>query len=150
MSEHLATVEQERQQYPAPEYDAQGNLLNPLGEANAWAIVNATAWAWRDEGWGLLIKRTGTNWNGYSIDVLVNVFEQQAVDCLGSSETLGIPQWSPIAWESTFAQRWAAPLPPEDPEPPPPDPPVDDLDTRVAYLEADLADLRRALSSWIG
>lgn len=135
MSEHLATVEHERAKYGTP-----------LGETNAWKVTNATAYTWREEGWGLLEKTTGTNYQGYSIDVLVNVRERQAVDCLYSSETIGGPQWSVLAWEDRFTALWRAPLPPDD-GPTPPEPPTDDLEARVASLESRVTSIETALRS---
>lgn len=135
MASHLDTVQHERDKYGTP-----------LGEENAWKVTNATAYTHRAEGWGLLEKLTGQNWQGFSIDRLVNRVTKEVVDCLYSSETIGRPQWNEELWEAGFAERWRAPIPPETPEPPPPD----DLEARVALLEADLADLRRALSQWIG
>ena len=122
-SSHQPTVEHERAKYGTP-----------LGEANAWRVSNATAYTWKHEGWGLLAKPTGTNYNGYSIDVIVNVQERQAVDVLISSETQGVPTWNVLAWEDRFASLWRAPLPPDD-GPVPPDPPDGDLEARVDRLE---------------
>lgn len=134
MGEHLATVEQERAKYGTP-----------LGEANAWKVTNATAYTWRAEGWGLLEKTTGTNYQGYAIDVLVNVRARQAVDCLYSSETIGGPQWSAMAWEDRFIALWRPPLPPAD-GPAPPDPlPPDDCDARMTAIERRVATIETAL-----
>ena len=130
MSEHLATVEFERAKYGTP-----------LGEQHAWDVTNATAYTWRREGWGLLAKNFGTNWNGYSIDVLVNVQTREAVDCLISSETAGVPTWNLLAWEERFASLWRAPVPPDEPEPPDPPVPPSDLEARVARLEAAARDV---------
>jgi hypothetical protein len=124
MSEHLDTVQAERAKYGTP-----------LGEANAWRVINATAYTWRaaPEGWGLLAKPTGTNYNGYSIDVIVSVMLRQAVDCLGDAEGFGRPQWSVIAWDESFVSRWRPPVPLD-----PPDPPPDGLEARVAALETEV------------
>ncbi len=143
MSEHLDTVQAERAKYGTP-----------LGEANAWRVINATAYTWRaaPEGWGLLAKPTGTNYNGYSIDVIVSVMLRQAVDCLGDAEGFGRPQWSVIAWDESFVSRWRPPVPLDPPDPPPdglearvppvpldpPDPPPDGLEARVAALETEV------------
>jgi len=135
--EHLDTVQYERAKWGTP-----------LGIEHAWDVTNATAYTWRGEDWGLLAKTSGTNWQGYSVDVIVNVRLRQAVDVLGDSEGIGRPQWAYLPWEDRFTSLWRAPLPPDEPQPP--EPPVDELEARVAALEADLAALRQALSGWIG
>jgi hypothetical protein len=130
MSNHFGTVAFERAKYPAPEYDRQGKLLNPLGFENAWKITNAVGYTHQDEGWGLLKKIGGTQWLGCTIDVLINRRTRQAVDCLGKSEEEGIPVWNPIEYLPDFDLRWVAPTsgapePPTPPVPPmPPAPPV--------------------------
>lgn len=136
MSQHLDTVQQERAKYGTP-----------LGNANAWAVINATAYTWRAEGWGLLEKTAGNNYNGYSVDVIVNVHELQAVDCLGDAEGEGRPQWAVLPWDDSFAARWRPPVG-EDPTPPdPPEPPDDDLQAQLDALGARVAVIEAALKT---
>ena len=111
MSNHIETVKIERAKYQAP-----------LGFENAWKIVNAVAYTHRAEGWGLLAKTGGTQWNGCSIDVIINLLTQEAVDCLGNSEAEGIPQWSAIEYLPAFGLRWIAPTPGDTAPPVPPNP----------------------------
>jgi hypothetical protein len=143
MSEHLSTVQRQRAKFPPAQYDLSGNVLNPIGLENAWTITNATAWAWQGEGWGLLAKPAGSNWQGYSVDVLVNVRERQAVDCLGDSEGAARPQWNVLAWEERFVDLWRPPVAPVPPDPPPP--PPGDLEARVADLEARVFRIESAM-----
>lgn len=118
MSNHLTTVKCERALYPTP-----------LGLENAWKTINAVAYIWRAEGWGLLDKPGGTRWNNCSVDVIINPHTKEAIDCLGDSENAGIPQWGVIAYLPDFDSRWIAPTsgapgPPTPPDPPtPPTPP---------------------------
>ena len=118
MSNHLATVRTERAKYPTP-----------LGFENAWKTINAVAYTHRAEGWGLLRKTGGTQWNQCSVDVLINPRTTEAVDCLGDSEGEGRPSWSRIEYLDDFTSRFVAPTgedaPPVPPTPPqPPTPPV--------------------------
>lgn len=143
MSEHLDTVRAERAKYPPPRFDANGVLLNPMGNENAARISRAVAWAHRGEGWGLLDKPTGNNVLGYSVDVIINARERQVVDILGSSEAECVPVWNPIEWRDDYAARWRPPLDP-DTLLPAPDAPT--LDHRVLVLEALVA----RITDWIG
>ena len=130
MSDHLDTVRIERAKYGTP-----------LGYEHAWKTINATAYTWRGEGWGLLDKPTGTNWLGYSTDVIVNPRTRECVDCLQDAEGLGVPTWNIIPWSDEFARRWRPPVAPDDVVPP------SDLDARVAACEARLAVIEQALRS---
>ncbi len=112
MSNHLDTVKKERAKYPTP-----------LGFENAWKIINAVAYTWRAEGWGLLKKTGGTQWNNCSVDVIINPRTREAIDCLGDSEGAGVPAWNPIEYLQDFDSRWIAPTLGNEP-PVPPDPPV--------------------------
>jgi hypothetical protein len=131
MSNHADTVREERAKYGSP-----------LGEANAHKVINATAWRHRDEGWGLLSKPSGTNYNGCSIDVLINQRTSEAVDCLSDAEGVGGAKWDPIGWDATFAGRFVAPYDPSPVTPPqPPDPPpTGDVEARLKKVEDFLAD----------
>lgn len=139
---HLDTLRAERAKYGTP-----------LGFENAWKVINATAYTHRDEGWKLLYKPTGTNWVvdgvGYSIDVLVNPTTKQAVDCLVSSETDGVPAWQELAWYDDMATRARDPIAPEEAPPPEPEPeqePAPTVEQRVAILEVYVA----RIMDWIG
>ncbi len=129
MSNHLATVKLERAKYAPPIYK-NGVLTNPLGFENAWKITNAVAYAHRDEGWGLLKKTGGTQWNNCSIDKIINLRTREAIDCLFDGEGVGEPQWGIFQWLPEFPSLWVAPTsgapePPTPPIPPiPPDPPT--------------------------
>ena len=105
MSEHLNTVMDVRARYGVT-----------LGYEGAWKVCNEVAWQHRAGGWGILEKPTGTNYVydgvGYSVDVIINAREKQIVDILGSSELEGLPQWSVIPWNDSYAERWAAPIDP--------------------------------------
>jgi len=163
---HLSTVQAVRAGYPAPQYDDNGELTNPLGNKRAWQITNEVAWLHRGEGFGLRFKPTGNNWiqNGvaYAVDIVFHKPSNQFVDVLGSSETVGTPQWSHAI--GAVADEWRAPIDPATitgPYPPPTDPPLDppaeppveppatDLDVRVLALEEDLMRLREAMTGWI-
>ena len=115
MSNHFPTVAFERSKFPAPP--------KPLGLENAWKIINAVAYTHRADGWGLLRKTGGTQWNQCSVDVLINPRTHEAIDCLGDAEGAGRPQWAQIEYLSDFNSRWVAPT--NGSEPPfPPTPPV--------------------------
>lgn len=136
---HLDTVIAERAKYGTP-----------LGYANAWSVINAVALKHAAEGWGLVSKPTGTNHNGYSVDVLLNNKTGQAVDCLGDAEGEGRPGWNVLDAASTpTLDRWRQPVgvvvpdpvtPVPDPITPTPEP--SDLAARVASLEADVARIK--------
>jgi hypothetical protein len=116
------------------------------------------AWRHRDEGFGLRFKPTGNNYIhngvGYAVDIVFHKPTNQFVDVLGSSETVGTPQWSHAA--GAVADEWRAAIDPatidgpvEPPVDPPVDPPVTDIDARVLALEEDLMRLREAMTGWI-
>jgi hypothetical protein len=135
---HLDTVIAVRAQYPTNEN---------LGNERAFRITNEVAWRHRDEGFGLRKKPDGNNYLGYAVDIVFHKSTIQFVDVLGSSETLGTPQWSEVS--GAIIREWAPPLDPATLEPDPPDPPPTTLETRVLALEEDLMKLREALTSWI-
>ena len=146
---HLPTVEAVRAAYPTDEN---------LGNKRAWQISNEVAWRHRDEGFGLRFKPTGNNYVhdgvGYAVDIVFHRPSNQFVDVLGSSETIGAPQWSHAP--GAVASEWRAPIDPatidgpvEPPVDPPVEPPVTDLDVRVLALEEDLMRLREAMTGWI-
>jgi hypothetical protein len=134
---HLPTVTAVRNTYPT---------TTDLGNRRAWEICNKVAWAHRAEGFGLVTKPEGNNYVyngvGYSIDLVFHRETSTIVDILGSSETLGVPQWSEAG--TLPVNRWRGAYDPAivdgDPTPPePPDPPPSgDLEARVAVLEAQV------------
>jgi hypothetical protein len=142
---HLPTVERVRAQYPT-------NV--DLGNKRAWMICNEVAWIHRGETFGLRRKDTGNNYVhegiGYAIDIVFHKPTMQFVDILGSSETLGIPQWSEAP--GAVLDEWMPPIDPatlDQPIPPIPPVPPSSLEARVEALELDLFRLKQALSGWI-
>ena len=147
---HLDTVVAERAKYPAPQYDAEGRLLNPLGPAAAWAITNAVAYKHSAEGFGLRRKPDGQNYNGYSIDVIIHKPTGTWLDILGSSEAEGRPQWGTTTPAGPTDDYWMPPVSaPGGPTDPTVDPPMTDIEARVLALEEDLMRLREAMTGWI-
>lgn len=127
--QHIDTVARECAKYGTP-----------LGYEGAWKVINAVALTHADEGWGLVDKPGGTNWLGYSTDVILNRVTGEAADILGSSETLGIPVWNVLSPKDTPSMsRWRPPVgavePPEPPPVPPPVPPPSDVEARLLRVE---------------
>lgn len=141
---HLPTVVTVRSTYPTSV---------DLGNRRAWEICNKVAWAHRDEGFGLVLKPDGNNFVydgvGYSIDLVFHLATSTLVDILGSSETLGVPQWSEVG--TLPINRWHPAYDPaivdgNDP-PDPPNPPPTDLEARVTILEAQVQHILQTLRS---
>lgn len=132
---HQDTVREERAKYGTP-----------LGYENAWKTINAVCIRHAGEGWGLIDKPTGTNWQGYSVDVIMNRVTGEAVDCLGDAEGLGIPAWNVLSGDAVpSASRWRPPVGVVPPGPTDPEP--DTLEARVEALEASMAELKATLRS---
>jgi hypothetical protein len=132
---HLDTVRNLRAQYGTP-----------LGLEHAWRISNGVCLAHAAEGWGLVDKPGGSNWQGYSVDVILNRYTGEAVDVLGDSEGNGWPQWSVLSPDQApTVNRWRQPVDVITPPPPDPDPDPTPLEARVTTLEIDLAALRALL-----
>lgn len=131
---HLSTVETYRAAYPQ-----DGNL----GVQHAWEIANATAYAHRDEGFGLRRKTSGNNFNGFAVDIVYHKPTNTMIDVLGDSEGYGWPQWNEVGPGNL--SEWAEPVPPIEP---PIEPPVgDDLEPRVEYLEQMVDHIVKTLRS---
>lgn len=140
----LLTVESVRKQYPT---------VVPLGNQNAWRVCNEVAYLHRAEGWGLRKKPAGNNYvhagQGYAIDIVFHKPSLQLVDCLGSSETEGIPQWNEVP--GAVLDEWASPINPDDLDDvtPPIPPGPQNLEARVSSLEGELMRFKEALTRWI-
>jgi hypothetical protein len=107
----------------------------PPSPERGWRFINATCWEHRAEGCGLFKKPSGTNYAGFSIDVLI--FKKDGLyysfDVLEDAEGRAEPQWGrtePTGFAP--AEKFAAPLnpgllpapiPTPVPEPPPTCPP---------------------------
>src|SRR5574343_1830740 len=115
----------------------------PPGNELAWRTINRAA-ILIGEGFGLVSKPSGNNYNGYSVDVLMRK-DGRAVDCLRDGEGAAVPTWSEI--EPIDPARWRAPVPdaggPQPPEPPQPPPPQAGYDD--TQIRQELAALRAAL-----
>jgi hypothetical protein len=103
ISDHLDVVKSARTRY------------DPLtGSRRAHHIVNAVAWALRDEGAGLFFKRSGSQFNERSLDVII-CREGQTFDILRDAEGRAEPSWSRT--EPTGmgdSQNWRAPVNPSE------------------------------------
>lgn len=98
----------------------------PEGFERAWTITNAVANELK-MGWGLLGgKKPGqTQWNGCAIDILINMYSNVFVDCLGSSEAEATPVWQERAATPEDIRNWVAPVAEgTTPTPPIPVPPT--------------------------
>jgi hypothetical protein len=97
----------------------------PPGEERGWRIINATCWEHRAEGCGLFRKTSGTNYAGFSIDILIFKKDGKfySFDVLEDAEGRAEPQWGRTS-PTGFAppEKWAAPLDPGILPPPPPTP----------------------------
>ncbi len=103
ISDHLDVVKSARTRY---------DLLT--GPRRAHHIVNAVAWALRDEGAGLFFKRSGSQFNERSLDVII-YREGQTFDILRDAEGRAEPSWSRT--EPTGMgdpQNWRAPVNPSE------------------------------------
>lgn len=79
------------------------------GAQRAWTIINAVALELGD-GWGLITKSSGSNYQGYSKDVIINRDTGLFVDCLVSSETKATPAWQVKKATADELSRWHAPI----------------------------------------
>ena len=120
------------------------------GPRRAHHIVNAVAWALRNEGAGLFFKRTGTQYNERSLDVLIYKPNAETFDVLRDAEGRAEPSWSRT--EPTGVgdpENWRAPVDPLEldaslPPPPPGGVPEPNVDV-VTELKA----IRRSLDALI-
>jgi hypothetical protein len=84
----------------------------PPGEERGWRIINATCWEHRAEGCGLFRKTSGTNYAGFSIDILIFKKDGKfySFDVLEDAEGRAEPQWGRTS-PTGFAppEKWAAP-----------------------------------------
>jgi len=97
--------------------------------------------------WGLRAKTDGTQWGGYSKDVIVHRETGQLIDIMINSPATSIPAWQDVGVNASYYApvrvEWL-PTAPEPPTLPPAEPPpsgdlaatVAALETRVARLEA--------------
>ncbi len=133
----LQTVKEERGKYPTP-----------LGLENAWKTINGVCLRHANEGWGLVDKPSGSNWTGYSVDVILNRYTGEAVDCLGDSEGQGVPAWNTLsAADTPSVTRWRQAIGDVPPEPGVPNPTHGDITARVNALEVELSRIKSLLRS---
>lgn len=125
------------------------------------ALINAVAWANRDDGWGLNQKTGGTRGRRYdgaevAHDVLHNNRTDRIYDVLISAGAASRPTWNdlgPNNMPPNQGRPWVAPIAPEGAEPgpvDPPDPPDVDLSAALAMLTAivhELAALHRLVDA---
>lgn len=107
----------------------------PMTPEENGALLNATAWLHRAEGYGVYYKPAGNNCpmpNGLLIsrDILYNKTTGIGYDCLQDSEGAGVPVW--VEAHGLKIENWTAPIdpggviePPVPPTPIPPQPPVE-------------------------
>jgi len=104
--------------YSAVVADVRRKYTAPLGFENAWKIVNEVALRLRqqtgDDNWGIH-RKGGTNFNGYSIDIVGYRATGALFDVLGDAEGQGNPGWSQV----DGALNWAPPVPMDAPGPTP-------------------------------
>jgi hypothetical protein len=103
ISDHLDVVKSARARY---------DLLT--GPRRAHHVVNAVAWALRDQGAGLFFKRSGSQFNERSLDVII-YREGQTSDILRDAEGRAEPSWSrtePTGMGNP--QNWRAPVNPSE------------------------------------
>lgn len=132
------TLVQLRKQYPTP--------MTPQQNAS---LLNDTAWAWRQAGWGVYKKPVGTNCPRYdglliSRDILSQEGSPTGVDCLQDSEGMAVPVWSegvgidPANWTRPIVpQSVPVPVPP-NPQPPVPPQPVPPPTTYAQFVNHEL------------
>ncbi len=138
-AERLDIVQQARNRYDAM----------PPGPQRAYFIMNAIAWALQRDGAGLFAKTSGSNYDGYSLDVLI-YRSGHVIDVLGDPENEANPQWSYTGPEGESGRgdlsKWRPAVDPAtleggQPQPEPaPVPQVDPLDT--AALRSALLEIR--------
>jgi hypothetical protein len=119
------------------------------GPARAHHVCNAVAWSLRGEGAGLFFKRTGSQFNQRSLDVII-YRGGETFDILRDAEGRAEPSWSRT--EPTGMgdpQNWREPVDPSvldanlDPAPP-------DGDAEPALdVAAELKAIRRSLDALI-
>lgn len=119
--DHLAVVKAARARYGSQEPSAE----------RGWRIINEAALHLRDLGEddvGLHRKTSGTNFDGYSIDVIGYRDSGLMIDALQDAEGSATPQWN----TTTGTLAWAPPVGDTDP----PDPPVTlaSLDAQIKAL----------------
>jgi len=96
--------------------------------------------------WGLRAKTDGTQWGGYSKDVIVHRETGQLIDIMINSPATSIPAWQDVGVNASYYApvrvEWLATTP-EPPTPPPAGPPPSsgDLAATVTALEARVARL---------
>ena len=79
------------------------------GPERAWNVINSTCLEIKT-GWGLIKKPSGMQFNGYSIDCIVNLHSGEFVDCLLNSELEAVPTWQNRAASPDELTRWAPPV----------------------------------------
>ncbi len=120
----------ERAKYPHP-------LNSP---ELAVTILNDAAYAHREDGWGLLKKTSGTNWDGKALDILFNRLTGIHYDVLRDAEGDAEPVWREVG--PMDLARWLAPVAPEEEPGPVPVPPSVDL----TLIKAELAELQARMA----
>ena len=120
--DHVAVVTNAREKFAS----------QPASNERSWNIINEAALRLRDAGESDvgLHRKGGTNWNGYSVDIIGYRESGLMFDCLQGAGVWDNPQWLPV--QGTLV--WAPPVGPEPPEPPDDD--LAALTERVAKLEA--------------
>lgn len=109
-------------------------------------VCNEVAWLLNDRSsagpWGLRAKTDGTQWGGYSKDVIVNRDTGQLIDILVNSPAVSSPAWQDVGHNPSFYApvrvEW---LPGSTPPPPGPTPEPDDVSARLLALEQRIAAL---------
>jgi hypothetical protein len=117
----------------------------PEGDERAFLVTNGAAWDMRDQGAGLLDKRSGNNYRGYSTDCVI-FRSGYMVDVLSDGEGAARPQWSfsgPHGASGTAdASNWRSPIDPstlpgwqtQTPTPSPPDLPPGPVDLKASLI----------------
>jgi hypothetical protein len=72
---------------------ARARYADLAGPKRAHHVVNAVAWTLRHEGAGLLFKRSGSQFNDRSLDVII-FSEGETFDVLRDAEGRAEPSWS--------------------------------------------------------
>ena len=99
-------------------------------------FTRLVAWRLRDLGWGNLRKTTGNQVAGLSVDALIHRTTGEIRDIIRNAGGAdAAPQW--LYQGKDDPARYVAPV--DSSPPPPPPPPGDDVDARLARLEARYA-----------
>ncbi len=139
---HLAEVKKARDEFASM----------PPGTERAWRVINRAALLIGGD-YGLFAKPSGTNYNGYSIDILIRKGTGETFDCLKDAEGAAVPAWGPTQPTGHGdVSKWRPPVADSGgPNPPPPPPPpstgyddtelrkrIDALERRCQILTEDL------------